>query len=166
MNTDGTQKDIQSYLTFKLGDEIFAAHVSKVLNILEMMKITKVPKAPSYMKGVINLRGMVLPLIDTRLKFGMSETEFTPSTCILVLDINLNNESVKMGAIVDFVQEVIEISKDKIQPPPTLGNKYKSSFIDGMVKTEDYFIMLLNLEQIFSTDEIVSLKGVTSEVAS
>ncbi|MBN2612867.1 MAG: purine-binding chemotaxis protein CheW [Bacteroidales bacterium] len=155
---------VKSYLTFKLGDEVFAANVSKVLNILELTKITKVPKAPAYMKGVINLRGSVLPLIDTRIKFGMSETEFTNNTCILVLDIILSGESVRIGALVDAVHEVLEIDDSQILPPPSLGSKYKSEFIDGMVKLGEEFIMLLNVELIFSTDDILNLKEVTGEV--
>ena len=164
MSTNEIKANVNSYLTFKLGDEIFAANVSKVLNILEMTKITKVPKAPPYMKGVINLRGSVLPLIDTRIKFGMSETQFTNNTCILVLDIILNNESVKIGALVEAVQEVIEIDDQHIQPPPSIGSKYKSDFIDGMAKLGEEFVMLLNVEQIFSTDDILNLKEVTGVV--
>ena len=87
---EGFTLKTDSYLTFKLGEETFGANVSKVLNILEMTKITKVPKSPGYMKGVINLRGSVLPLIDTRIKFDMPETEYTANTCILVLDIDMN----------------------------------------------------------------------------
>jgi purine-binding chemotaxis protein CheW len=165
MNTSEVKAKVESYLSFKLGDEIFASNVSKVLNILEMTKITKVPKAPPYMKGVINLRGSVLPLIDTRIKFGMTETVFTTNTCILVLDIILNDESVKIGALVDSVQEVLEISEDQIQPIPSLGSKYKSDFIDGMAKVNDNFIMLLNVEQIFSTEDVINLKGVTGDIA-
>ena len=164
MNTNHEVKaETSSYLTFKLGEETFAANVSKVLNILEMIKITKVPKAPPYMKGVINLRGSVLPLIDTRIKFGMSETEFSTNTCILVLDLYLNDESVKVGALVDSVQEVIEISADQVQPPPSIGTKFKSDFIEGMAKAGEEFIMLLDVEQIFSTDEIVVIKGASEQ---
>ena len=94
---DETSTTLNSFLSFKLGEETFAANVSKVLNILEMTKITKVPQAPAYMKGVINLRGTVLPVIDTRVKFGLSPTDFTPSTCILVLDIQIENESLHVG---------------------------------------------------------------------
>jgi purine-binding chemotaxis protein CheW len=149
---------INSYLTFRLGEELFAANVSKVLNILEMTKVTKVPKAPNYMKGVINLRGAVLPLVDTRIKFEMSETEFTANTCILVLDIEMNNESVHVGALVDSVQEVLEINDSQIQPPPSIGTRYKSEFIEGIAKIEDEFIMILNMDLIFSTDELSILK--------
>lgn len=155
------KKSINSYLTFKLEDELFAANVGKVLNILEMTKITKVPKAPNYMKGVINLRGSVLPLIDTRIKFGMTETEFTANTCILVLDIQIENEDVQVGALVDSVQEVLEIDDNNIQPPPSIGSKYKSDFIDGMAKHNDEFVMILNMEAIFSTEEIIDMKEMT-----
>lgn len=155
---------INSYLTFKLQDEIFGANVSKVLNILEMTKITKVPKAPNYMKGVINLRGAVLPLIDTRIKFDMGETTYTPNTCILVLDIDMAGESVHVGALVDSVQEVIEIDEAAIQPPPSIGSKYKSEFIEGMAKMNEEFIMLLNMDLIFSTDELSLLRDSSSDV--
>jgi purine-binding chemotaxis protein CheW len=159
-----TATKINSYLTFKLGDEIFGANVAKVLNILEMTKITKVPKAPLYMKGVINLRGSVLPLIDTRIKFDMGETEYTPNTCILVLDIDLNGESVHVGALVDSVQEVLEIDDNQIQPPPSIGSKYRSEFIEGMAKINDEFIMLLNMDLIFSTSELSLLRDSSGEV--
>jgi purine-binding chemotaxis protein CheW len=157
MSTD-KKNTINSYLTFKLGDEFFAANVNKVLNILEMTKVTKVPKAPAYMKGVINLRGSVLPLVDTRIKFDMTETEFTTNTCILVLDININNESVHVGALVDSVQEVLEIDDSNVQPPPSIGTRYRSEFIDGVAKIEEEFVMILNMDLIFSTDELSLLR--------
>ena len=155
---------INSYLTFMLGEEIFGANVAKVLNILEMTKITKVPKAPSYMKGVINLRGSVLPLIDTRIKFDMGETVYTPNTCILVLDIDMSGETVHVGALVDSVQEVLEIDDANIQPPPSIGSKYKSEFIEGMAKINDDFIMLLNMDLIFSSSELSLLKESSGEI--
>jgi purine-binding chemotaxis protein CheW len=151
-------KKLNSYLTFKLGEELFAANVGKVLNILEMTKVTKVPKAPAYMKGVINLRGSVLPLIDTKIKFDMGETEFTTNTCILVLDIFMNGDSVHVGALVDSVQEVIELDETQLQPPPSIGSRYKSEFIEGMAKVNENFVMILNMDLIFSTDEISLLK--------
>jgi purine-binding chemotaxis protein CheW len=155
---------INSYLTFKLEDEIFGANVSKVLNILEMTKITKVPKSPPYMKGVINLRGSVLPLIDTKIKFDMGETIYTPNTCILVLDIDINGDPVHVGALVDSVQEVIEIDESQIMPAPTIGSKYKSEFIEGMAKLNNEFIMLLNMDMIFSTSELSLLRDSSGEL--
>ena len=149
---------LSSYLSFKLGDEVFAANVSKVLDILEMTNITKVSKAPPYMKGVINLRGTVLPLIDTRIKFGLSPTEFTPNTCILVLDIKIENEGIQIGSLVDSVQEVMEIEPHQILPPPNIGSKFHSEFITGMYKVrEDQFIMILDVDKVFSSDELKEL---------
>ncbi|HAN19336.1 MAG: chemotaxis protein CheW [Bacteroidetes bacterium GWC2_33_15] len=153
MKEEAMDKTI-SYLSFHLGEEEFAAHVSKVLNILEMIKIIEVPNAPEYMKGVINLRGTVLPVVDTRVKFGMTPTVYTPNTCIVVMDVEIENEMVKVGALVDSVQAVLEIEESMIQPPPSIGSKYKSEFIYGMAKIDDKFIMLLDMEKVFSNDEI------------
>lgn len=164
MDTEN-KNQIKSYLTFKLGNEEFAAHVSKVLNILEMTPITKVPKAPDYLKGVINLRGAVLPVIDTRIKFGMPETEYTNNTCIIVLDIDVDGESVHVGAIVDSVQAVLEIDNNQIMPLPTLGSRYKSEFIIGMAKVDERFIIILNMDAIFSVDEITSIVDTNQSVA-
>ncbi len=146
-----------TYLTFRLGKEYFASNVSKVLNILEMLPITHIPKAPEYMKGVINLRGLVLPVIDTRIKFGMSPAEMSPSTGILVLDVNVNGIAVKLGAIVDSVDEVIELGEADIQEPPSLGTKYRSEFIEGMAKKAESFIMILNMDNVFSADELLEV---------
>ena len=152
---------LTSYLSFKLGDETFAANVSKVLNILEMTKITKVPKAPNYMKGVINLRGTVLPLIDTRIKFGLTETEFTANTCILVLDITIGEDNLQVGGLVDAVQEVLEIEPKQILPPPNIGTKYHSEFISGMYKAgEEQFIMILDMDKVFSFDELMEVQEI------
>lgn len=158
MENDKDEKII-SYLTFKLGDELFASNVAKVLNILELTKITKVPKAPSFMKGVINLRGDVLPVVDTRIKFGMGETQFTPSTCILVLIIEFEGETIHLGALVDSVQEVLEIEDKEILAPPSIGSSYRSDFIVGVVEHEEDFIMLLDVEKVFTDVELQVLKG-------
>lgn len=146
-----------SYLSFKLGEEEFAAHASKVLNILELSTITQVPRAPEYMKGVINLRGTVLPVIDTRVKFGMEPIEYTTNTCIVVMDINLEGDSVYVGVLVDGVQAVLEIEPDKIMPAPSIGSRYRSEFIEGVVNMDEKFIMILDMDAIFSIEDIDSL---------
>jgi purine-binding chemotaxis protein CheW len=155
-----TRSKINSYLTFKIGDEEFGAHVSKVLNILELQKITKIPKAPDYMKGVINLRGTVLPVIDTRIKFGMQATEFTNNTCIVVMDLDIdnNNELIHIGALVDSVVAVHEINEKTIEPVPSIGKNYKSEFIIGVAKSGESFIMILDLVKLFTVDELKILK--------
>lgn len=162
-----TQNALNSFLSFKLGDEVFAANVSKVLNILEMTKITKVPKAPPYMKGVINLRGTVLPVIDTRIKFGLTPTEVTANTCILVLEIEVEGDHLQVGGLVDSVQEVLEIEGKQILPPPNIGNRFRSEFINGMFKlNEEQFIMLLDMDKIFTAEDISLLGDHASMVSA
>lgn len=146
------------YLTFVLGGETFASHVHNVIKILEMQKITEVPQAPGFMKGVVNLRGNVLPVIDARIKFGMQPAPYTEKTCILVLSIELENEQVQVGAIVDAVLDVVEFPEDQVKPSPGLGSKYKSDFIDGVMKLSDSFIMILNMNAVFSVQEIIKIK--------
>ncbi len=149
----------QSYLTFKLEDELFAVNVSKVLEIQEIRQITKVPRTPSYMRGVLNLRGSVLPVIDSRIKFGMSKTVDDVNTCILVLNIEMDNDKLTIGALVDSVQE----DDAHIGPPPSIGSKYKSEFIKGMGKVNETFIMILDIDKVFSLDELLIVKENTSE---
>jgi len=143
-----------SYLSFKVGGELFAAHVSKVLNILDVGKITKVPQAPSYMLGVINLRGAVLPVIDSRIKFGMPVSESKEGNCIIVNEIQLDSETVKVGALVDAVVEVMEAEQKDITPPPSIGKRFKTDFISGVIRKNDEFIMILDMDKVYSTEEI------------
>ncbi len=156
--------DIKSYLTFRLGEEVFACHVNKLLSILEIPKITEVPGSPKYMKGIIDLRGKVLPLIDIRIKLKMTPVEFTKDTCIVVMDINLDADNLLLGILVDAVVEVMEFDTEKILPPPNLGKKYHSKFIYGIVKKDEKFIMLIDIDKLFSLDEIDYLREATDEV--
>lgn len=151
--------DINSFLIFKIGDEQYGANVKEVLNILELTPITKLPKAPEYLKGVIDLRGMVLPVIDTRVKLKMSPTDFTDNTCIIVLDLNTDEEIIHVGALVDSVVAVLEINSSVIEPAPALGNVYKSEFIKGVAKINEDFIMILDLVKLFTKDELETLKN-------
>jgi purine-binding chemotaxis protein CheW len=152
---------VNSFLTFRIGSEIFAANVRNVLNILEMTKITKVPKSPSYMMGVINLRGTVLPVIDSRIKFGVEASELSSNTCIIVLELHVGNEPLVVGAIVDAVKEVMEITDTEILPPPALGTNFRSDYLIGMAQCDDGFIMLLNAEKVFASEEIVDIANIT-----
>jgi len=148
---------MDSFLTFKLGKELYAISVKFVINILEMCSITEVPKMPSYMKGVINLRGEVLPVIDSKLKFGMPPIVVTSNTCILVLEVEIEDVKTKLGILVDSVNEVIEIKDEAIKPSPSIGEKYQNKFIIGMFERADKFIMLLDMNKVFSIDEIIDL---------
>jgi purine-binding chemotaxis protein CheW len=164
MNTD--LQAIQTYLSFRLGEEVFAINVSKVLNILEMKPITRVPKSPEYMKGVINLRGTVLPVVDLRLKFSLPENEITVDTNIIVLNIDKEGEPVTLGILVDSVKEVLELKTDEIVPSPTIGTKYNSTFIEGLWPINENFIMILDIDKIFSVDEVINFQVYFSENAN
>lgn len=153
-----TSDKITTYLTYKLGKEHFAVDVSKVLTILEMKPITKVPNSPAFLRGVINLRGNVLPIIDMRTKFGMESTEFTQNTCIIVIDTSIEDEMLQLGILVDAVDQVLEIKDSEIEPCPTIGTKYKTDFISGMYHLNDGFILLLNIDLIFSLQELTISK--------
>jgi purine-binding chemotaxis protein CheW len=115
-----TLDQINSYLSFKLGGETFAANVGKILNILEMTEITKVPKAPDYMKGVINLRGTVLPVVDTRIKFGMPPAEYTNNTCILVMEVEVDGEQVQVGDLSMRFRQYLRSKRMRSFPLPAL----------------------------------------------
>lgn len=153
-NKDGNN----SYLSFRLGEEIFAVHVSQVHKILDMTDVTEIPKAPDYMRGVINLRGSVLPVIDTRVKFGMSPIEQSKSTRILVMEINMGGEKVMLGLLVDAVQSVLKFEAEDLLPPPKIGNQYQSEFILNMAMVKDQFYIILNMDAIFSRQDHLSLQ--------
>jgi purine-binding chemotaxis protein CheW len=153
--------DNNSYLVFKIGEEEFAAHASKVQRILELQPITAIPKAQKYMKGVINLMGKVLPVIDARLKMDMPEKEPDANTCIIVLEIKKGARVVETGIIVDSVQSVLEIQKHEISEPPTIGVEVNTEFIYGMVQQDTKFIMLLDVDNVFSIEEVIKLKEAT-----
>lgn len=142
------------YLTFKLGDEVFALDISQVREVLDFTTVTKVPRTPEFMRGVINLRGSVVPIVDMRLKFGMSKTEKTVNTCMIIVEIVLDGERLIVGALADSVQEVIELDPGQIEPPPRIGTKLNTEFIRGMGKREENFIIILEVDKIFSTDEL------------
>lgn len=152
-------KVVKSYLSFRLGEELFVVDVGKVIEILEIPKITQVPKAPKYMAGVINLRGKVLPLIDTKIKFGLPKIEYTVDTCIVVIEIEIDGDMLHVGVLVDAVLEVMDIEESSIQPSPSIDTKYPLDFIQGMIQTDENFIMLLNIDEVFSLQEKEMLKG-------
>jgi purine-binding chemotaxis protein CheW len=158
MSVAGITETVQ-YLTFKLADEIFAFDVAKVREILELTTITKVPQTPDFMRGVINLRGSVVPVIDLRLNFGMQCTEQTVNTCIIVVEVNLHGETLVLGVLADSVQEVVEMEPDHIEPPPQLGTKLNTEFIKGMGKVENNFVMILDIDKVFSSEELSDIQG-------
>jgi len=145
------------YLTFRLEEEVFALDISQVREVLDFTAITKVPRTPEFMRGVINLRGSVVPVVDMRLKFGMSRTEQTLNTCIIIVEINIEGDRLILGALADSVQEVIELGPGQIEPAPRIGTRLDTDFIKGMGKRDDEFIIILDIDRIFSMDELASV---------
>jgi len=150
------------YLTFTLADEVFAVDVARVREILEMPNITKVPQVPDFMRGVINLRGCVVPVIDLRLKFGMEETAQTVNTCIIVVEVSMDGENTVLGALADSVQEVIEMEPSQIEAAPHIGTHLKTEFIKGMGKLDNRFVMILDIDKVFSDTELSAVQGFDS----
>jgi purine-binding chemotaxis protein CheW len=156
MLDDEIIQSMNSYLTFKLGNEFFAVHVSKILNILEILPITHVPKSHDSIVGVINLRGSVLAVVDIRMKFNLAQAEYSKDTCILVLQIIVNEDQIEVGAIVDSVHAVLEIDENQILPPPSVGVKYKSEFVTGVIKQDERFIMILDIDKLFNLENFIT----------
>jgi chemotaxis signal transduction protein len=146
-----------SYLTFTLDKELFALPVNRVLEILEIKPIVKVPLSPSFMRGVINLRGNILPVIDARNKFGMQEAPFTIDSCIIVVGIGADKDPLLVGVLVDSVKEVIELSETAIQPSTGIGTFCHNNLITGLGKAGDVFAMILDPDKVFAADELIVL---------
>lgn len=147
------------FLTFRIADEEYGVEILKVREIMGIMDITSVPRMPVYMKGVINLRGSVIPVVDLRLKFGLDEIEHTEETCIIVVDVGR-----EVGVIVDRVSEVLDIPGSDIEPPPSMGGSVDTSFIVGLGKVGDFVKILLNIDHVLSTDELVDISSAASSV--
>ena len=154
---DGATHLAGKYLTFNLGEEGYGLGILKVQEIIGVQKITSIPAAPPYVKGVINLRGKVIPVLDLRLKLGMEPQEYTRKTCIIVVQVEHEDGDVIMGVVVDEVSEVLDIDSGQIEVAPALGSRMDASFILGMAKTETAVKILLDVDRIMSVDEVRDL---------
>lgn len=153
----------KTYLTFRLGDEIFAVDVQQVQEVLDFHDTTRIPGAPDFMRGIINLRGKVVPVVDMRLKFGMTETEKKVSTCVIVMEVGRRANRTIIGALADSVKEVFEFELGQIEPPPRFGEKGRMDFIQAIGKRGDQFIIILNFSRAFSSEEVVMLGAAGEE---
>ena len=149
--------DTCQYLSFNLDQEEFALDISKVREVLDYTKITKVPQMPEFMHGVINLRGVVVPVVDLRLKFNMGVTDQTVNARIVIIEISIDNEKTVLGALADCVNEVMELEPENIEPAPKIGTRLNTDFIMGMGKRDEEFVMILDVDKVFSSDELLSL---------
>lgn len=146
------------YLTFKLDQDVFGMDIAKVREVLDFTAVTRVPKMPEFMRGVINLRGSAVPVVDLRLKLGMKRTEKTDNTCIIITEVTADGEPTVLGILADSVQEVVDIDPAQVEPAPKLGARLNTQFLRGMGKKDSAFIILLEIDPVFSMDELVSVK--------
>jgi purine-binding chemotaxis protein CheW len=151
------------FLTFKLAREEYGLEILKVKEIFGLMSITKVPRTPDYILGVINLRGKVIPVIDLRSRFSMDRIESTNETCIIVVDVKRDNQSVLMGILVDGVSEVLDISADEIEDTPSFGGNVDTEFILGMGKAKDRVIMLLDIDKVMTSEDLKAAEAAIVE---
>jgi purine-binding chemotaxis protein CheW len=161
MNTEqikDTTADLDQYLTFTLDNEVFAINISKVREVLDVLTITKVPRMPDFLRGVINLRGNVVPVIDLRYKLGMGAIQQSADTCIVIVEIMMGDELNYIGALADSVREVIALEHGQISPPPKLGINIDNQFIKGMGKQDEKFLMILDIDKVLTANEINIVK--------
>ena len=154
------------YLTFTLDNEQYAIGVAKVREVLEHTKITKLPRTAEFMKGIINLRGAGVPVIDLRLKFGLPETPITKDTSIIVMEVDSLDGTVVVGALADAVHEVVEIDEKAVEPAPRFGTRLAAEYIKGVGKRDDLFIIILDIDRIFNADEISAIAAEKETPAS
>jgi len=147
--------ETRQYMTFKLGDELFAIDVARVREVLEVGQITRVPTAPEYMRGVVNVRGQATPVVDLRLRFGLPPGSDTVHTRIIVMELELDGEATVLGGMADSVHEVIELEPANINPPPRIAMRWRTEFIEGMGRRGEDFIIILDVNAVFSSDELL-----------
>ncbi|QDX80579.1 chemotaxis protein CheW [Denitratisoma sp. DHT3] len=155
------QEAVQQYLTFLLSGEMYAVGILNVKEIIEYGQLTEIPMMPAFIRGVINLRGSVVPVIDLAARFGGQQTAVSRRTCIVIIELTGSGNSAEdrhdVGVVVDAVSEVLEVSSADIEPPPAFGANIRADFIDGMGKIAGKFVIILNIQRVLSIDEIAQL---------
>ncbi len=154
--------DQQQYLTFMLGGEMFAIGILAIKEIIEYGNLTVVPMMPDFIRGVINLRGAVVPVIDLSARFGRKPSEITRRTCIVIIEIASDDGTQDVGVVVDAVNEVLEIPPDQIEPPPAFGARIRTDFIQGMGKIGERFVIILKVNSVLSIDDIATLEKIST----
>jgi purine-binding chemotaxis protein CheW len=153
------QKEEAQYLTFLLGSEMFAIDILGIKEIIEYGNLTSVPMMPEFIRGVINLRGAVVPVVDLSARFGRAASEVTRRSCIVIIEAESEEEKQDIGVVVDSVSEVLEIPEAEIEPAPSFGAKIRTDFIKGMGKVKDKFVIILDANKVLSVDEMAMLSG-------
>lgn len=152
------QNDYTTYFVFQVQKEIFTVPVSRVMNVLELMTPSRIPETPDYLEGIVNVRGELLPVIDSRLKFGMDKTELGADACIIVLEIAGHSDQFKLGLVVDKARDVMEVSDEEIETVPDMGLELNPEYVKGVINRNEEIILLLDIDKIFSRKEITEIK--------
>jgi purine-binding chemotaxis protein CheW len=147
----------QQYLTFFLADEEYAINIQRVKEIIEYTPVTKVPKVPEWIRGVINLRGSVVPVVDLAVRFGLAEHPVTKTTCIVIVEVEQDTERTVMGVIADAVNQVIDLAPKDIEEPPAFGTRVRLEYLFGMGKIGKKFALILNIDRVLSTAELLTV---------
>ena len=165
MEQQETSTEAKEYLTITLDNEQFALDINKVSEVLDLTTITRVPRMPDFVLGVINLRSNVVPVIDLRQKLGMAPGERTKESCIVIVELQIEGEATKMGALTDSIDDVMGIDPGQIAPPPKMGTNLKPEFLQGMVRQneEEKFLIILDIEMILSSEELAVVKRAGDE---
>jgi len=166
MNEEKKTVNMEKFLTFTLADEHFALDITSVREIQDMTDVTRIPQSPEFMRGVVNLRGNAVPVIDLRLKFGMGVTEQTINTRIVIIDVVIDDEMIQLGALADSVKEVLELDASQIDPPPKMGTGLKTDYLKGIAKNNGAFILVLDIDKVFSASELAAIKETEEEKAA
>ncbi len=152
----------QQYLTFFLADEEYAINIQRVKEIIEYTTVTKVPKVPEWIRGVINLRGNVVPVVDLTTRFGIEEHPVTKTTCIVIVEIDQDSERTVMGVIADAVNQVIDLAPKDIEEPPAFGTRVRLEYLLGMGKLGKKFALILNIDRVLSNTELLTVSTLQS----
>jgi len=165
MDHTGDIAQTDQYLTFTLAEETFAVEIVKVREVIDYVQVTRVPRMPTYLRGVINLRGSVVPVIDLRLILGMPSIEKTVDTCVIIAEVLFEGDVLHLGMLTDSVQEVIDVNPNQIDPPPKMGTVLDTNFIRGMGKRDEGFFIILNIDRVLSVDEVVGIEAARAAAA-
>lgn len=162
---DVANEEQQQYLTFMLGGETFAIGILRIKEIIEYGQLTEVPRMPDFIRGVINLRGSVVPVIDLGARFGKQPANISRRTCVVIIEIDHEGEQQVIGVMVDAVNEVLDIPPEQVEPAPNFGANIRADFIQGMGKVEGKFVIILNVNHVLSLDEMSTLAGIGTNSA-
>jgi len=169
--TDKSSDTVRQYLTFMMGEENYAIPVTDIREVLLVPKITRIPKMPDFMKGVINLRGSVVPILDLKMRFGMGETASSTETAIIVVEIPLESGGdgagfMHLGIFADAVKKVVAIASGDIEPPPSIGSRIKTAFIEGMGRVDNEFIVILDIKEVLTAEDMEMMESASSAEAT